>query len=490
VHRLPLIAVLTVSVLVAAPAASLSPILKELEATYVQLGEKLLPSVVNIDVTSRPDASRRTPGGDLPEDIFRFFDIAPDERERPRPERIPSQGSGFVFDEDGHIITNSHVVSNAESITVRLHDGREYEGTLIGADAATDIAVIKVVLNEGESLAVTSLGNSDTLKVGQFAVAIGSPRGLEGSMSFGHISALGRDGLNLPGLDYQGFIQTDAAINLGNSGGPLCDIDGRVIGINTAIISGANAIGFAIPINMAKKIVPMLINQGRVSRGFLGVNISDAADFAVAESMPFTEGAYVENVENGSPAERAGVRVYDVIRKVGDVSVRDAMHLRDTISDYPPEAEVVLEVWRGGTTITMTARLGDRAKGVTAAEPEAVNLLGIEVQELSADIRSRLQLQEGTAGVLVGSVQEDGPAHAAGIRPGAVLLEIGKTPVPTLPEYLDAVRKHVTPGALIIVRVAPPGGGSRVLIIDVPGDNDDGEDASDAEGNSSDEHAP
>ena len=463
-----IVALAVMACLVALPSGAVSPILKELEATYIDLGKRVLPSVVNIDVTSRRDATRSLPGDRLPEDIYRFFGITPEEREQIVPERVPSQGSGFVHDESGHIITNSHVVKNAESITVRLHDGREYEASVVGADEATDIAVIKIELKEGETLTVAPLGNSDNLQVGQFAVAIGSARGLEGSMSFGHISALGRDGLNLPGLDYQGFIQTDAAINLGNSGGPLCDIDGRVVGINTAIISGANAIGFAIPINMAKKVVPMLINQGRVSRGFLGVNISDAVDFAAVESLPFEEGAYVENVEPGSPADRAGVRVYDVIRKVGDVTIRDSVHLRDTISDYPPEAEIVLEVWRGGTTVTMTARLGDRAVGVTATVEEAVNLLGIEVQEISPDIRTRLRLPESTAGVLVTSVEEDGAAHAAGIRPGAVLLDIAKKPVPTLEDYRDAVAAHVAPGALITVRIAPPGGGSRVLIIDVP----------------------
>lgn len=458
------LAVLTLAL----PAASQSPILRELESTFVDLGKKVLPAVVNIDATSRPGGTRPAPGDNLPDDIFRFFGITPEERDQLRPEQVPSQGSGFIYDTDGHIITNSHVVSNAETITVRLHDGREREAELIGADEATDIAIIRIRPEEDEQLTVATLGNSDALQVGQFAVAIGSPRGLQGSISFGHISALGRDGLNLPGLDFQGLIQTDAAINLGNSGGPLCDIDGRVVGINTAIISGANAIGFAIPINMAKKVAPMLINQGRVSRGFLGVNISDAVDFAKVESLPFEQGAYVENVEPGSPADRAGVRVYDVIRKVGDVSIRDAMHLRDTIADFPPEAEVVLEVWRTGTTVTMTARLADRALGPAGLSGAEANYLGIEVQELTLDIRTRLRIPESAAGVLVMSVDEDGPAYHAGVRPGAVLLDVAKEPVPSLEAYREVIARHVEPGALITMRMLPPGGGSRVLIVDIP----------------------
>lgn len=450
--------------LLALPSHGVSPLLREIEATYVQLGREVLPSVVNIDVTSRREGSARTPGGRIPDDIYRFFGITPDEL----PERMPTQGSGFIYDANGHIITNSHVVANAETIQVRLHDGREFPATVVGTDEATDLAVIKIEPQGGDSLTVAALGNSDSLQVGQFAVAIGSPRGLQGSMSFGHISALGREGLNLPGLDFQRFIQTDAAINLGNSGGPLCDINGRVIGINTAIMTNANAIGFAIPINMAKRVVPMLIESGRVARGFLGVNISDAADFAQAEGMPFEDGAFVENVEPNSPAARAGVRVYDVIRKVGEVDISDATHLRDTISEFPPEAEVVLQVWRAGTNVIMTARLGDRAGGGDAAAVDARNLLGMRVQELSPEVRTRLELPDTLEGVVVSEVEPDGPAFEAGIRPGTVVLDVAKKPVPSVDAYRQVVADAVNPGTKVLVRIQVRGTSGRVLILEVP----------------------
>ena len=261
--------VLTVA-LTCGMAAAQSPLLKEIEDSFVRLHEQVGPSVASIEV-------KGPAGEEMSEmDLFhRFFGIPGPEGSprtpRPRPQ---AQGSGFIYDKQGHIVTNNHVIEGADKILVRLWNGSEYEAKVVGADPESDLAVVKI--ESVENLPPARLGDSDAIKVGQFAVAIGSARGFEGSVSFGHISAIGREGLRglaVQGLTFQNLVQTDAAINLGNSGGPLCNIAGEVIGINTAIVWGANSIGFAVPVNTAKTVVPQLIEQGQVTRGYLGVAI-------------------------------------------------------------------------------------------------------------------------------------------------------------------------------------------------------------------------
>ena len=378
-------------------------LLREIQDGFVQLHERLRPAVVNIDVQGKAEELDMTPFGPM-EDLFRFFNVPmPQERPRMQQPRPRGTGSGFIYDADGYIITNNHVVEDAERIVVRLHNGREFEAEVIGTDPETDIAVIKI--NADETLYPLKLGDSDKVKVGEFAIAIGSPRGFEGSVSFGHISALGREGLRglaMQGLTFQNLIQTDAAINLGNSGGPLCNIDGEVIGINTAIVFGANSIGFAIPINTAKQTVPVLISEGKVTRGYLGVSIDDAKNYSDVESLglPDENGAVVRQVQPGTPAEEAGLKTYDVVRKIDGYPVTTASEMVRKISSYAPGSKVTLEIWRDKKAVEVKVTLTERDLLLGKAGQEK-SALGIKVRDLTPGILERLGIGAETKGVVV-----------------------------------------------------------------------------------------
>jgi serine protease Do len=300
---------------------------------------------------------------------------------------------------------------------------------------------------------------------------VGSPRGLEGSFSFGHITALGRDDLALPKLRFQNLIQTDAAINLGNSGGPLCNIDGEVIGINVAIVYGAESLGFAIPIDTAKKVVKALIEDGKVTRGYLGVVINSAEPFAEAEGLPDKNGAYVQDVQAGTVAERAGLQVYDIIRKVNGDVVKDDRDLVTKISDLPPGEKATLEVWRDGKTINIDVTLGEFPADVDERGiPKEKPLLGLGVMPLSEDMFEELGLEEGTEGVIVSEVDPGSAPDEAGIRPGDVIIEIAKQPVTSVEDFRALMKRHAKPGESLLVRVARPGGMPTVMVIKVPED--------------------
>jgi len=323
-------------------AVAQSTLLREIESSYVQLYEQVSPCVVSIET--------RGPVSDIQDQLelfYRFFGEPDSEGtpERGAPHRPRGQGSGMIFDKQGYIVTNNHVIEGTEKIVVTLPSGKEYAAQIVGTDPETDLAVLKV--DGAEDLPVARLGDSSTLKVGQFAMAVGNSRGFSGSASFGHISALGREGLYglaVQGLTFQNLIQTDAAINLGNSGGPLFNIEGEVIGINTAILWGANSIAFAVPVDTVKRVVPELIERGKVTRGYMGVAIDDAAAFAEALELPESAGAIVKRVQEGTPAERAGIRTYDVILKINGHAVRDANDLVSKVSSYAPGTVVKVEV--------------------------------------------------------------------------------------------------------------------------------------------------
>jgi len=353
------------------------------------------------------------------------------------------------------------VVADAKSITVKLWNGKTFDATVVGRDPQTDLAVIKI--EPDFDLPVATLGDSSTLRVGQFAMAAGNPARLEGSLSFGHITALGRgrhDAIRLPDpvLRFMDFIQTDAAINLGNSGGPLCNIDGEVIGINIAIVWGAESIGFAIPVNTAKKVVPELIAKGKVVRGFLGVQIDDAANYADADNLPDRKGAYVVSVIPDKPAAKAGVQVYDVIKKVNGQVVENASDLTFKVAEVPPGETVTLEVWRNGKTLELKAQLEELsdeqiAQATGAQEPTRESTLGLRVQALTNDMIDALGLEQGTKGVIVSSVEPDSPAEKAGIIENDVIIEVAKQPVSSPQEFTKIIREHSEPGKAILLRV-------------------------------------
>ncbi len=455
-------------------------ILEEVESAFIRLGEEVRPSVVNIEADRElevPRGMRDMPDMDMFDDLFRFFGIPRDEmgpgpqREPQRRPRVPATGSGFIYDEEGHIVTNNHVIRNAENITVRLHNGNEYEAVVVGGDPDTDVAVIKIEAPE-EELSPVTLGDSDTLQVGQFAVAVGSPQGLEGSLSFGHISALGRDELMLPDPDlrFQNFIQTDAAINLGNSGGPLVNIRGEVIGINTAIVFGADSLGFAIPINLAESVIPELIAEGFVTRGYLGVEIKDARDLAAGLGMPDEDGAFVERVRENTPADRAGLEPYDVIRSVDGEPIRSATDLVYTISSLPPYETVTLEVWRDEELIEVEVELEvyDRPEEVAVAPPEEDHV-GLQVEDIPPELAERIAPDfDLDGGVAVSGVDPDGPAYDAGIRRGDIILEIARQTVNSASDYERLINQHAQPGTSTLVRILRGGQQTTVLSLTIP----------------------
>ncbi|MDZ4860081.1 MAG: trypsin-like peptidase domain-containing protein [Candidatus Hydrogenedentes bacterium] len=470
-----------IAMLSAGSAHAITPMLRELEDAFIRIGDQVRPAVVNID--SEQDESEET--GERPqmrglEDFFRFYDIPmPEQMPDPRRRGAMASGSGFLFDTNGHIITNNHVVSGAKSITVRLHDGREFGAEVVGGDKDTDIAVIKIK-DPPADLHIADLGNSDDIKVGQFAIALGSPRGLEGSLSFGHVSALGRTELQLPiQLRFQNFIQTDAAINFGNSGGPLVDIDGKVIGINTAIDAIGNSLGFAIPINMAKEVVPQLIASGKVTRGFLGVDgIVDireivtgdatAEELAEALGLPDTKGAYVNiGTISDSPAEKAGIIKDDVIRKVNDETVAGAQDLVKKISAFAPGESVKLEIWREKAAVNLEVTLAEYPGSVIEARFGAP-LLGMRVQPLTPEMKKQAGLDAKLEGVVVIDVEANSPAYNAEISVADIITEVQQKPLSTVEEFKALIDEHAKPGTNVLLRVLRPNGQTLPILVKVP----------------------
>lgn len=446
-----------------------NPVLRQLEDSFVRLHEDVRPVVVNIDTRgSAPERQRGGPGSEDLDEFFRFFGIPFEGMPQRRQPQTRSTGSGFIYDKQGHIITNNHVVENADRIIVKLWNGNEYEAQVIGADPDTDLAVIKI--DAQEDLPVARLGDSDSIRVGQFAIALGSPRGFEGSLSFGHISALGREnlaGLAAQGLRFQNLIQTDAAINLGNSGGPLCNIDGEVIGINIAIVWGANSLGFAIPVNTAKNVIPQLISEGRVSRGYLGVGIVDADEYAESLGMEDSLGAFVKQVQEDTPAARADLQVYDVIRKVNGQQVLDASDLVRKISDITPGQRAVLEIWRDEKAIEVEVRLDEWQPQAAAAAP-ARTVMGIEVRALTPEMAERLGVGEADGGVLVTNVEAGSAAEEAGLMQGDVILEVARRSVSSPQEFRDIMNEAAKPGESVLIRFVRQGRTPDITVLRIP----------------------
>lgn len=326
------------------------------ESPFVSVVEKALPAVVFIDVRKKA-AVRGEAEGQQGELFRRFFG----DQQR-RPQNVPSSGSGFMIDAAGHILTNNHVVSNAEVITVTLNDKRSFKAKVVGTDPESDVAVIRI---EGDQLPFLKLGDSDKIRVGDWAIAIGNPLGmLRGSVTVGVISAQGRADLNIfgsQGLQFQDFIQTDASINFGNSGGPLCNIRGEAIGINTAINPSGQGIGFAIPINLAKHVSDQLIAHGTVQRAWLGVSLDDMTP-EIAEGLGIAgqEGVLISQVHDGFPADKAGLKRNDVIIEYEGEKVSDRTKFRLRVADTAPGKRAALVVLREGKRLPITVTLGER----------------------------------------------------------------------------------------------------------------------------------
>lgn len=373
------------------------------------------------------------------------------------------QGSGVIINEEGHILTNNHVVGGSDKILVQLNDGREFPGKIIGADSLSDIAVIKI---DGEGFAHLPFGNSDDIRIGETVIAIGNPFGLSNTVTMGIVSAKGRSNIGL--VDYENFIQTDAAINPGNSGGPLINLEGAIVGINTAIFSqsgGYQGIGFSVPINMAQHIMQELIENGNVSRGWLGVHIQDITpDLVQAFDLENSKGSLVAKVVNGSPAQKAGLQQGDVIVSFNESLIENSSDLRNKVGLAQPNTKAALKVVRKGMMKEIAVDLGLLPKsneGTNPALPET-NFLGIELQNLTPELAKKLNTAQDS-GVLIAQVKPDSVAHQAGLKAGFIIQEVNRQPVRDIPSFQEAVQaSDLEEGILLLVASQK---GSRYTIL-------------------------
>lgn len=419
--------------------------LRDFNNAIVDIAEQANPTVVTINTTQTVRQRQQSP--------FSFFFDDPrfdQEREFQRQ----GLGSGVIVSEEGYIITNNHVIDNADDIKITLFDGIELDAEIVGADPASDIAVLKV---DQEDLKAIPMGNSDDLRVGEMVLAIGSPLGNQfaHSVSMGIVSASGRSGLQLN--DFENYIQTDAAINPGNSGGPLINVDGELIGINTAIASrsgGNQGLGFAIPINMARNVMESLITDGRVARGYLGISMGGEVDRTMARAlgMDNPRGFVVGDVVEDGPAAKAGLQEGDVVVRLNGNIVRDFYDFRVTIASSAPGTKVDIEVFRDGETKEFTVELGEldteeiAADMSTSDREELRERLGFAVEELTDSIRRQLNLQSQAFGVVVSEISEASGAYSQGLRRGDVISQVAGASVTQPEEFYGAVQSLIEDG--------------------------------------------
>jgi serine protease Do len=433
-----------------------------LSEAFQHTAKTVAPSVVHITAKPRVQPASSPHNGQEPQpghpfggDFFRrFFEGAPGQGPGPgwpgQPGMPPGhprggQGTGFIVRADGHIVTNHHVVNGAGELTVRLSDGREHEAAVVGSDPESDLAVIRI---DAGTLDPVELGDSRSLEVGQWVIAVGSPFGLEQTVTAGIVSATGRQGIGL--TTFENYIQTDAAINPGNSGGPLVNLRGEVVGVNTAISSrggGNDGIGFAIPSRMVHRVIDGIIENGHVSRGWLGVGIQPLTEeLAASFGLEDTSGVLVSEVFPDGPAADAGVKPGDVIVQVSGNAVRTVQDLMNAVAETAPGRRVPLETLRDGDHRRFEVALGERPAPENAsaaahdAAPSAARL-GLQVQSITAELAEQLGIA-GTDGVVVTAVAPGGPAAAAGLRRGDVILEIGRRRVLDTDSFWSILRDH------------------------------------------------
>jgi serine protease Do len=420
---------------------------RELSNAFRSVARQTVPAVVFITaektVESRNPSARNNPFERFGEDFFeRFFRWGLPEGQQPR-ERQQGAGSGFIISQDGLILTNHHVVGEADRVIVKLNDGREFTAKTIGTDPPSDVAVIKI---DAKDLPVLPLGDSDTMEVGDWVIAAGNPFGLTESITVGVISAKGRSRLGI--ADFEDFIQTDAAINPGNSGGPLINLQGEAIGVNTAIASrsgGYMGIGFAIPSNMVKAVKDQLVTSGKVVRGYLGVRIQELTK-ALAQSLRIdtTEGILVADVSKGSPAAQAGLKRGDVILAFNGRPTHDPGQLRNLAAMTAPGTKVPLQILRNNKKQEITVELGELPREQTAArtgeEAQPPAQLGFNVQNLTPELAKQLG-SDDTKGVVVAQIDPRSEAYQAGIRRGMVIREVNHQEVNNTQDFRQAVQK-------------------------------------------------
>ena len=460
------------------PVVNVSPLVKQLNSAFVEVARAVTPSIVRIEVKSTPKVASNDQGDQNQgqgEDPFRFF-FGPNNpfhfnipRMQPQPRQ--GMGSGVIVSPDGYILTNNHVIDGADKkgIAVTLSDKREFSAKLVGRDPETDIAVIKI---DGEGLPTASLGNSDSVAVGEWVLAIGNPLGLSSTVTAGIVSALGRnigiirdqDGQNPNSYAIENFIQTDAAINPGNSGGALVDLSGQVIGINSAIESNTGGFvgyGFAIPVNLARTVAGQLIKYGKFVRPFIGVEIQ-AIDKPMAKALGLAEpeGVVVQRVVDDSPAKDAGIEQGDVILKADGKKINEPNTLQVLTASGKPGDVMVLTVFRNGRTFDKKVTLRPRSKEEVVAERDkseiptdenastaTIRPLGISVSNLTPDTKKKYDVSQG---VLVTDVDAAGPAASRGIREGDVILDVDRKPIKSVGEFQRMVREQKSGDSLLL----------------------------------------
>jgi len=405
---------------------------------FVEVAKKVKPFVVAIRSERTVSVS---PGEGFGEDFFKgtpFEDFFKQHGGPPVKRKQMGQGSGVIVDPKGYILTNNHVVTGAEKITIHLFDGRQLTGTVRGTDSRTDLAVVHV---EAADLPVAALGDSDRIQVGEWAIAVGSPFGLEETLTVGVISAKGRSGLGTG--NYEDFIQTDASINPGNSGGPLVNIDGEVVGINAMIIQPGQGIGFAIPINLARTIMLELIKTGKVIRPWVGIGLQDiTADLMKFFNLKEKEGALISQVYGGSPAEEAGLKAGDVVTEIDGVKIKNSQDVVREVLKKQVGQKVNFVVLREGkrleisvTTAQMPEKIGERGPTMPVRE-----WFGLRVSNVTPEIAKQLGLTK-TEGVVIVGVQPNSTAQAAGLKPGDIILEVSRQKILNEKDYRTAMEK-------------------------------------------------
>src|SRR5215469_16457241 len=451
--------VMPVSAQSGAPAPDSRALLHALEDAFTSVADRVTPSVVNVSV--KPKRSAPGEGGPSPENEQRFREFFGPElyerffRRRAPREDVRAAGSGVIVDARGFILTNAHVVENAAEIEVRLSDDRKFPGQVVGRDPKTDLAIVKIEPG-ASALPVAELGDSDKLRIGQWAIAIGNPFGLDRTVTVGIISATGRTRVGV--ATYEAFIQTDASINPGNSGGPLLNLDGKVIGINTAIVSSGQGIGFSIPINMARDIMTQLINKGRVVRGWLGIVIQELTpELAEGFGVKKDSGVLVSDVMKGGPAEAAGLKAGDIIVEFNGTPIKDVVELQKKVAGVQPGQGTPLVVLRDKATTPLTVKVGEQPGEETSAVPQPKEeTLGLTLEPLTPEATQRFKLT-AAAGLVVTDVAPGSSGDKAGIHPGDAILEVNRQPVRDVAGFRRIIAS-VKPGEGVPVYIQRGGG--------------------------------
>ncbi len=411
-------------------------------ASFSELAKQAQPGVVNIRTVKTVEG-----GGPVFRHFFGdpfgrknpFEDFGPFSDERQREFKQRSLGSGFIIDRKGHIVTNNHVIEGADEITVRLSNDKEYDAEIVGRDPNTDLALIKI--KGASDLIPLKMGDSDQLTVGSWVVAMGSPFGLEQTVTAGIVSAKGRVIGSGP---YDDFIQTDASINPGNSGGPLLNMDGEVVGINTAIVAQGQGIGFAIPVNLAQGIIRQLEESGSVTRGWLGVGIQDLTpELAEYYGIKDKKGVLVAKVFEGDPADKAGIKANDIIIAVDGKPIKTSRQLTGTIAEIPVGQKTPITIVRDGKEKTVKVKIAKRddSERLARRQPEKNGELGIRIAEMTPEMAKRYGHSETEKGVLVVGVEPGSKAAEAGIRQGDLVKEINRKPVTAASELRAELKK-------------------------------------------------